>query len=33
MLTDSLDDFQFDFDLMKAGSDDTCPIDHFGTLK
>jgi hypothetical protein len=32
-LTDSLPGFHFDWDVMLAGSDDACPIDHHGNLK
>lgn len=33
MLTDSLDGFAFDWDVMMVGSDDGCPIDNHGNLK
>lgn len=33
MLTDSLDGYYFSQDVMVAGSDDACPIDHFGNVK
>lgn len=32
-LTNNIPGFQFDWDVMMAGSDDACPIDHFGNFK
>lgn len=33
MLTDSIPGYEFNWDVMKAGSSDACPIDHFGHYK
>jgi len=33
MLTDSLEGFRYDWDVMHSGSSEACPIDHFGNLK
>jgi hypothetical protein len=32
-LTNLIPGYQFDFAVMQAGSDDACPIDHFGNFK
>jgi hypothetical protein len=32
-LTDEIPGYRFDWDLMKDGSSDGCPIDHFGNYK
>ena len=32
-LTDLIPGYQFDWDVMMAGSSDACPIDHFGNFK
>ena len=32
-LTDQVPGYRFDWDLMKDGSSDACPIDHFGNYK
>jgi len=33
MLTDAIPGYDFDPDVMQSGSDDACPIDHFGNFK
>jgi hypothetical protein len=33
MLTDAIPGYDFDFDVMQVGSEDACPIDHFGNFK
>ena len=33
MLTDAIPGYAFDPDVMQSGSDDACPIDHFGNFK
>jgi hypothetical protein len=33
MLTNVIPGYQFDFNVMQSGSDDACPIDHFGNFK
>ena len=33
MLTDALPGFSYSYDVMVAGGDSACPIDHFGNLK
>ena len=33
MLTNAIPGYVFDFDVMQSGSDDACPIDHFGNYK
>jgi hypothetical protein len=32
-LTNLIPGYQFDFAVMQRGSDDACPIDHFGNFK
>lgn len=32
-LTDEIPGYRFDWDVMKDGSSDACPIDHFGNFK
>jgi hypothetical protein len=33
MLTDALPGFDYSYDVMMAGGDSACPIDHFGNIK